>query len=73
MSYEFSEDQLIKQASQTVLEEPGSDLRIAWKNESFGPGELLDRFEHLNQYIQPKMFVGQAKELFGYCKSSTKL
>ena len=43
MSYEFSEDGLIEQATQDVLEELGWQVATAWKNESFGEDGLLGR------------------------------
>ncbi|MDN3683544.1 hypothetical protein QW180_02750 [Vibrio sinaloensis] len=35
MSYEYSEDGLVEQASQEVLEQLGWDVKTAWHNESF--------------------------------------
>jgi type I restriction enzyme R subunit len=43
MSYEFSEDGLIEQATQDVLEELGWQVVTAWKYESFGDDGLLGR------------------------------
>lgn len=43
MSYEYSEDGLIEQATQDVLEELGWTVLTAWKNESFGVDGLLGR------------------------------
>jgi len=43
MSYEYSEDGLIEQATQDVLEELGWTVVTAWKNESFGENSLLGR------------------------------
>ena len=43
MSYEYSEDGLIEQATQNVLEELGWEVVTAWKKESFGPEGLLGR------------------------------
>jgi type I restriction enzyme R subunit len=43
MSYEYSEDGLIEQATQDVLEELGWHVVTAWQNESFGEGGLLGR------------------------------
>lgn len=42
MSYEYSEDGLIEQATQDVLEELGWQVLTAWQNESFGEDGLLD-------------------------------
>ena len=43
MSYEYSEDGLIEQATQEVLEELGWKVVTAWKKESFGEEGLLGR------------------------------
>ena len=43
MSYEYSEDGLIEQATQDVLEELGWQVVTAWQNESFGEAGLLGR------------------------------
>lgn len=43
MSYEYSEDALIEQATQDTLEELGWQVVTAWKKESFGPKGLLGR------------------------------
>jgi type I restriction enzyme R subunit len=43
MSYEYSEDGLIEQATQDVLEELGWQVVTAWHNESFGEEGLLGR------------------------------
>lgn len=43
MSYEYSEDALIEQATQDVLEEIGWQVVTAWHKESFGEHGLLGR------------------------------
>ncbi len=43
MSYEYSEDGLIEQATQDVLEELGWTVVTAWQNETFGEDGLLGR------------------------------
>jgi type I restriction enzyme, R subunit len=43
MSYEYSEDGLIEQATQDVLEELNWKVVTAWQNESFGENGLLGR------------------------------
>ncbi len=43
MSYEYSEDGLIEQATQDVLEELDWKVVTAWQNESFGEDGLLGR------------------------------
>lgn len=43
MSYEYSEDGLIEEATQQVLEELGWEVVSAWKKEKFGENGLLGR------------------------------
>lgn len=43
MSYEYSEDQLIEQATEDVLKALGWQVVTAWQNESFGEDGLLGR------------------------------
>lgn len=43
MSYKYSEDQLIEQATEDVLKELGWQVVTAWQNESFGEEGLLGR------------------------------
>lgn len=43
MSYEYSEDQLIEQATEDVLRELGWQVVMAWQNETFGEDGLLGR------------------------------
>lgn len=43
MSYEYSEDALIEQATEDVLKELGWTVVTAWQNETFGEGGLLGR------------------------------
>jgi type I restriction enzyme R subunit len=43
MSYEYSEDQLIEQATEDVLKELGWQVVTAWQNETFGENGLLGR------------------------------
>lgn len=43
MSYEYSEDALIEQATQDVLEELGWEVVTAWKKETYGADGLLGR------------------------------
>lgn len=43
MSYEYSEDALIEQATQDVLEELGWEVVTAWTRETFGADGLLGR------------------------------
>lgn len=58
MSYEYSEDALIEQATQDVLEELGWSVMTAWKKESFGVDGLLGR-ENKSEVILTK-YLGEA-------------
>jgi type I restriction enzyme R subunit len=60
MSYEYSEDGLIEQATQDVLEELGWEVVTAWTKESFGPNGLLGR-ENKSEVILQR-FLLQALE-----------
>lgn len=60
MSYEYSEDGLIENATQQVLEELGWQVVTAWKRETFGENGLLGRenksevllFRYLKQALE---------------------
>ena len=43
MSYEYSEDNLIENATQDVLEDLGWHVKSAWTKETFGADGLLGR------------------------------
>jgi type I restriction enzyme R subunit len=43
MSYEYSEDGLIEQATENVLKEIGWQVVTAWRKETFGEKGLLGR------------------------------
>ena len=43
MSYEYSEDGLVENATEEVLKALGWRVVKAWKNETFGPQGLLGR------------------------------
>ena len=43
MSYEYSEDELIEQATEDVLDELGWEVVTAWKKETYGVNGLLGR------------------------------
>lgn len=58
MSYEYSEDALIEQATQDVLEELGWKVVTAWTKETFGQESLLGR-ENKSEVIL-KRYVIQA-------------
>ncbi|MEM1219742.1 MAG: HsdR family type I site-specific deoxyribonuclease, partial [Bacteroidota bacterium] len=60
MSYEYSEDALIEQATQDVLEELGWTVVTAWHQETFGPKGLLGR-ENKSEVILSR-YLRQALE-----------
>ncbi|WP_417558240.1 type I restriction endonuclease subunit R [Mesoflavibacter zeaxanthinifaciens] len=62
MSYEYSEDALIEQATQDVLEELGWTVVTAWRNESFGENSLLGR-ETKNEVILTRYLLQALKTL----------
>jgi type I restriction enzyme, R subunit len=55
MSYQYSEDGLIEQATQDVLQELGWEVVTAWKKETLGADGLLGRENHgeviLSRYV----------------------
>ncbi len=62
MSYEYSEDNLVEQAAQDVLEELGWQVEYAWTKETFGENGLLGR-ENKSEVIL-KRYLLQALEQF---------
>ena len=62
MSYEYSEDNLIENATQEVLEELGWTVVTAWKNESFGKNGLLGR-EDKNEVVLIRYLLDALKSL----------
>jgi type I restriction enzyme, R subunit len=62
MSYEYSEDGLIENATQQVLEELGWEVVAAWKKESFGPDGSLGR-ENKSEVILKKFLLPALKRL----------
>lgn len=56
MSYEYSEDGLIEQATQDVLEELGWTVVTAWKKESFGTEGLLGREDKTEVVLKRYLF-----------------
>ncbi|CAM4254853.1 type I restriction endonuclease subunit R [Zobellia nedashkovskayae] len=62
MSYEYSEDALIEQATQDVLQELGWSVVTAWHNESFGEKGLLGR-ENKNEIVLTRYLLAALKEL----------
>jgi type I restriction enzyme R subunit len=62
MSYEYSEDGLIEQATQDVLEELGWKVVTAWLNETFGPEGLLGR-ENKSEVILSRYLMQALEKL----------
>ncbi|WP_047547289.1 type I restriction endonuclease subunit R [Psychroserpens sp. Hel_I_66] len=62
MSYEYSEDGLIENATQEVLEELGWTVLSAWKKESFGADGLLGR-EYKSEVILSRYVLQALKKL----------
>lgn len=62
MSYEYSEDGLIENATQQVLEELGWQVVTAWKNESFGSTGLLGR-ENKSEVILKRYLLAALQQL----------
>lgn len=62
MSYEYSEDALIEQATHDVLEELGWQVVTAWKNESFGENGLLGR-ENKSEVILARYLFAALEKL----------
>jgi len=61
MSYEYSEDGLVENASQQVLEELEWDVITAWQNETFGADGLLGR-ENKSEVILKRYLLIKLKE-----------
>jgi type I restriction enzyme R subunit len=62
MSYEYSEDGLIEQATQDVLEELGWEVVTAWHSESFGKDGLLGR-ENKSEVILSRYLLQALEKL----------
>lgn len=62
MSYEYSEDALVEQATQDVLEELGWTVATAWHNETFGADGLLGR-ENKNEVVLTRYLLKALKKL----------
>ena len=61
MSYEYSEDALIEQATQDVLEELGWKVVTAWTKETFGEDGLLGRDNKQQIILKPFVLNALAK------------
>jgi type I restriction enzyme R subunit len=62
MSYEYSEDNLVEQAAQDVLEEMGWQVEYAWTKETFGENGLLGR-ENKSEVILKRYLLQALKQL----------
>lgn len=62
MSYEYSEDNLIENATQDVLEQLGWTVVSAWKKESFGADGLLGR-EDKSEVVLVRFLLKALKKL----------
>ncbi|KIA89585.1 type I restriction endonuclease subunit R [Kaistella jeonii] len=62
MSYEYSEDALIEQATEDVLKELGWKVVTAWQNESFGEQGLLGR-DNKTEVILERSVLAALKRL----------
>lgn len=62
MSYEYSEDGLIEQATQDVLEELGWEVVTAWTKETIGPDSLLGR-ENKSEVILQRYLIQALEKL----------
>jgi type I restriction enzyme R subunit len=62
MSYEYSEDGLVENATQQVLEDLGWEVKTAWKKETFGQDGLLGR-ENKSEVILKRYLLQSLKNL----------
>lgn len=62
MSFEYSEDYLIENATQDVLEQLGWEVAYAWTKETFGENGLLGR-ENKSEVILRKYLLSSLKKL----------
>ncbi|WP_312820505.1 type I restriction endonuclease subunit R [Kaistella carnis] len=62
MSYEYSEDELIEQATEDVLKELGWKVVTAWQNESFGEQGLLGR-DNKTEVVLERYLLAALKRL----------
>lgn len=62
MSYEYSEDALIEQATEDVLKELGWTVVTAWQNESFGEQGLLGR-DNKTEVVLERSVLASLKRL----------
>ena len=62
MSYEYSEDNLIENATQDVLEDLGWQVKTAWTKETFGADGLLGR-ENKSEVILRRYLLGALKDM----------
>ncbi|NDC41151.1 MAG: type I restriction endonuclease subunit R, partial [Chitinophagia bacterium] len=62
MSYEYSEDNLIENATRDVLEELGWQVQYAWTKETFGEHGLLGR-EHKGEVVLRRYLLQALRQL----------
>jgi len=62
MSYEYSEDNLVEQATEDVLKELGWQVKYAWTKETFGEDGLLGR-EDKSEVILKRYLLQALKQL----------
>jgi type I restriction enzyme R subunit len=62
MSYEYSEDNLIENATQDVLEELGWHVKTAWTKETFGENGLLGR-ENKSEVVLTRYLLAALQKL----------
>jgi type I restriction enzyme R subunit len=62
MSYEYSEDNLIENATQDVLEELGWEVKTAWTKETYGENGLLGR-ENKSEVILTRYLLTALQKL----------
>ena len=61
MSFEYSEDYLIENATQEVLEQLGWEMAYAWTKETFGENGLLGR-ENKSEVILRRYLLSSLKK-----------
>ena len=61
MSYEYSEDQLIEQATEDVLKELGWTVVTAWQNETFGELGFLGRDNKTEVVLERDLYAALKK------------
>ena len=62
MSFEYSEDSLVEQATVDILEDLGWEIETAWHNEVFGASGTLGR-ENRSEVILAKYLLPALEKL----------